>query len=274
MLSRSGETWRPRISRSSPTFPITVTLARVDDVDEAAEEARAADAAAEDDDLHRARAGERPRADAALEPSEVGDRVDVVGEVRDRRRNDVGAERCARAGESARRSRGRRAGRRATARRGRARSSCRRARRRARARARASPPRASVRSRGDDAGDVCVDDEHRPDDVAKRGRDGGALAAAGVVDDARVVLGGDAGGLRRRASRRRSRRRARQAARTSSSIARASAWRSSSGSGAEPLLATRPAEGNDDRGHRSWRLSAWRTQRSPRSSRRSPRCSS
>ena len=44
--------------------------------------------------------------------------------------------------------------------------------------------------------------------------------------------------------------------------------------GAEALLAVRPAKRNDDRDHRSGRLSRWRTLRSRPSWRRSPRCSS
>ena len=67
-----------------------VTSAGVGDVDDAADEARPADAAREDDDVHATllssstSAGLRARADAQLQPREVLHRVDVVGEVRHR----------------------------------------------------------------------------------------------------------------------------------------------------------------------------------------------
>ena len=88
MLSRSGETASPRTSRSSPTLPITVTFAgstaltrpRAKRAPPTPPESRTTftgPTAAE------RRLGARPRAQA--DPLQVVERVDVVGEVRDRR---------------------------------------------------------------------------------------------------------------------------------------------------------------------------------------------
>ena len=246
-------------------------LGGVDHVDEPAKEARAAHPAAEDGDLHRAACGQCPRSDTKLEPFEVGHRVDVVGEVRDRRGDHVGADRVRVHAEA-------RGAPRAVER-------CEERRRGEAERVRRPVTRRDVREpvlgrrrleraqvARDDARDVCVHDEHRTDDVAERGGDGCPLAAAGVAQDLRVVLGSDPGSL---VVGRHDDRRSHTAAGGEDVGEHGEAERLALvvGEGAEPLLATRPAEGNDDRGHRSWTLSAWRTQRSQRSSKRSPRCS-
>ena len=259
--------------RSSPTLPITVTSRGSIDVDEPAQEARAADAAAEDDDLHRVPVDERlgQRRRRSLRRSSIEStssaRFGIAAGQRRRRRAS------ARARGSARRSRGRRAGRRATAGRGRARSSSRRARRRGRSpcRRRGLEPVEVARH---DARDVGVHDEHRSDSVTQRrprrrrpvrapgrrrrerrapSRGHAASSSGGDDDGRRRPRGGGEDVLEHREPER---------------LALVVRER------AEALLATRPAERNDDRRHRSWRLSAWRTRRSRRSSRRSRRCSS
>ena len=76
---------------------------RVDGLDEPAREAGAADAAGEERDLHRGddrrERGLRARPDPQRQPLEIVERVDVVGEVRDRRGDGVAtpfARACAR----------------------------------------------------------------------------------------------------------------------------------------------------------------------------------
>ena len=116
MLSRSGETARPRTSRSSPTLPITVTFRAGTASTSAAREARPADATREQRRPSCApfQQGERrlrPRRRAEREPCEIGERVDVVGQV-----GDHGGDRVERRPPQRGRGSGRRSGRRRGAR--------------------------------------------------------------------------------------------------------------------------------------------------------------
>src|SRR5918994_1099426 len=143
MLSRSGETWRPRISMSSPTLPITVSSA----------------GSTTSTSPRRKRAPPTPPLKtvtfiASARPACAARRG--ARAVRDRpssrcRRPGSGSpqarprrQACARVGKSARRSPARRAAQRGSASTGRARSSSRRSPRRRRARALGSRPRASA----------------------------------------------------------------------------------------------------------------------------------
>ena len=196
MLSRSGETASPSTSRSSPTFPITVTSRGSTAATRPRAKRAAADAAGEQDDLHRAdelaERDLRARAGAEAEALEIVERVDVVAEIRDRRRDRRDALRLGVVAEARRAAA---AVERGEERRPRERERVRRpVRPLPRARAASELGRAGERAQvvRDDARNVRVDDEHGA--VVRsleRGRHRRALTAAGIVDDLGAELLGE-----------------------------------------------------------------------------------
>ena len=186
MLSRSGETDRPSTSRSSPTFPITVTSRgstaatspRAKRAPPTPPESKATFTLA--DELAEGRLGARACPEA--EPIEILERVDVVGEVRDRSGDDCDALRLGMVAEAG--------GAAAAVERREERGARERERVRRSVRCLHEPDRAEVggaRERAqvvrDDAGNVRVQDDHDPvvrlleRDLHRR-----SLAAAGIVD--------------------------------------------------------------------------------------------
>ena len=247
----------PSTSTSSPTLPIDGDVGRIDDRDDAAQEARAADAAREHGHLHAAAPARsvartlRVRGPSrAAQTLEVGERVDVVDEIRRVAPSASGAERGEPLGAARPVDRREQPGR---GERERVRRPVGRRREREPAVGNGAREREQVARR--DARQVGVDDEQRPAPPAASAaasRPARTAAPWPPPGSATSVAPAAARGARgRRADRRRtSGRPPRRRRRTSASIAARERRPGVARERAEPALALRTAERDDQRRHR------------------------